>query len=117
MRFKIHIRTFVNPTDVNWQYIVHEKDEFMCKKILLNLASIAVLVFLTTPTVTSGDKALLNVMTDDPDDADAKNLAAKWGKNAPGVLRFFLISLLPPLIVISVNSILMLFIQYLGKIH
>lgn len=117
MRFKIHVKTFVNPTDINWQYVVHEKDEFMCKKILLNVASIAVLVFLTTPTVTSSHKALLNVMTDDPADKDAKNLAAKWGKNAPGVLNFFLISLLPPLIVISVNSILILFIQYLGRVQ
>lgn len=49
--FKIHVRAFLNPLDINWMYINGEQDEFACKRILLNVAMIAVLVFLTTPTV------------------------------------------------------------------
>ena len=50
-RIKMHIRTFLSPLDVNWEYIVAQKKEFTGKKFLLNLASIAVLIFLTTPAV------------------------------------------------------------------
>ena len=50
-RFKIKIRTFSHPADINWLYVKRETDDFVCKKILLNLASIAVLLFLTTPAV------------------------------------------------------------------
>jgi hypothetical protein len=99
---------------VNWQHIVGERDEFVCKRVLLNLASIAVLVFLTTPTVSYCYQALLNVMADNPQDADAKNIAAKWSQKVPVVLKFFFLTMLPPLIVISVNSILILFIHLLG---
>jgi hypothetical protein len=54
-------------------------------------------------------------MADDPRDADTKNLAAKWSQNVPGVLRFLFISLMPPMIVIAVNSILIFFIHLLGR--
>lgn len=54
-------------------------------------------------------------MGDDHEKPDVKNLAAKWGQKAPPMLRFFILSLLPPLIVIAVNSILIFFIHQLGR--
>lgn len=77
----------------------------MCKKILLTTLSISILVFLTTPT------SLLHIMSHNDSVNDAISLS--WTKSLPFGAGFMVKEFLPPLLVISINSVLIFFIHLL----
>lgn len=112
--FKIKIHTFCNPIDINWVNMKATKETFACKKFLLTLASIAVLIFLTTPTVNYIlSQSMLQLMSSN--DAVNGAISLSWTKKLPLGVGFLVKEFMPPLIVIMVNSILIYFIQILSS--
>ena len=98
---------FPHPTDINWMNIRNYTSTHSFKRFILFLCSALVLIFLTTPT------ALVQVVS--------KNSLAKgaldlhWADRIPGFVGIFVKSMVPPLIVISINQLLLLLISFLGS--
>lgn len=100
---------FPHINDINWQHICSSKTHNYIKKFLLFLVSVAILIFLTTPT------AIVQVVSKNGVVKDT--LSLKWTDQIPGVFGFVVKSLIPPLLVLTINQILLLLISLLGNFH
>lgn len=99
---------FPHPADINWMHIRNYTSTHGFKRFILFLCSVLVLIFLTTPA------SLVQVVSKSSVVKTALDL--HWTDRIPGVLGVFIKSMLPPLIVISINQLLLLLISYLGSI-
>jgi hypothetical protein len=90
---------FPHPTDINWLKVEARSGTGLGKRILLQLASILVLIFLTTPA------AFVNFLSTNQ---SAKHfLSLDWVDSSPAFVRFLLQGLTPAIIILIVNEILL----------
>lgn len=109
-RIEILVDHMIESNDVIWTNVGGDSGLFIFRRILLNIGTVLILIFLTTPTVIIYfKKALFSAIKY----VDYYNfLEFQWAQDIP--LGYLIKIYVPPLVILLINTLLILAIDYSG---